>query len=70
MMRFVASSLVLAFVALTGLAAYTATHPIDSGVIAVSGASKMGGPVRPASARLPSAPRTKGCRSAAHPPRA
>src|SRR2546428_14165476 len=42
MARFVASSLFLALAALVGLDAYTATHHIDSGGIAGSGAPIIG----------------------------
>lgn len=54
------SSFCLAFVALAGLAAYTAAHPFDAGVVAVSTSANPPRRVEPVPAHRRSAPRQDG----------
>jgi hypothetical protein len=52
---FSVSSFCLAFVAVAGLAAYTAAHPFDAGVVAVSASANPSRHVQPVPAHLRSA---------------
>ena len=57
---FSVSSFSLAFIALAGLAAYTAAHPVDAGVVAVSMSENPSRHVQPVPTHLRSAPRPAG----------
>jgi hypothetical protein len=60
LVMFSVSSFCLAFVAAAGLAAYTATHSFDAGLVAVSTLANQHRHVQPVPAHLRSAPRPDG----------
>jgi len=60
LVAFSVSSFCLAFVAVAGLAAYTAAHPLDAGLVVVSTSANPSRHVRPVPAHLRSAPRPDG----------
>jgi hypothetical protein len=61
---FSVSSFCVAFVAAAGLAAYTAAHPFDAGVVAVSTSANPSRPVQPVPGHPRSAPRRESVLSA------
>ena len=60
LMVFSVSSFCLAFVAAAGLGAYTAAHPVDAGVVAVSMSANPSRHVHAMPTKIRSAPRPDG----------